>query len=409
MQIAIELPEYKRESSGNLGDLSGNPQKWEYLESIDPQMRSYSGESTISDIRISPLVQSKWSQGDADGGLCYNYYTPNNYVCGCVATAFAQLMHYHKHPTDGVGIKKFTISVGDSLREEDQIPQEKSLRGGDGSGGPYEWANMVLDPSQGLTTDQRQAIGALTHDAGVAVRMAYSPGASGAWLGYCDMEFVDTFGYSNSVYITDRDSGLDDPTLDRAINPNLDAGYPVLLGILSDAGGHAIVCDGYGYELSSVYHHLNMGWSGYQDAWYNLPDVDTKEGEYGYTFDLVHSIIYNVFVTGTGEIISGRITDETGNPITGAQVTATKASGGSYSDTTDENGIYALDKIPADSNYTISVSKTGYAFETKKSSTTTSTSSSIGNVWGVDFTGTEQSEPPPSPSLIPIYIPLLLN
>jgi hypothetical protein len=316
-------------------------------------------------------------------------------------------MRYHKHPTDGVGTPSFTIYV-------DGDEQDASLRGGDGSGGPYDWENMVLDPSQGLTEAQRQAIGSLTYDAGVAVRMQYTSNASGAWLGYCDMEFVDTFGYSNSAYIYDYEAGLDDPDLKKAINPNLDAAYPVLLGIKGDAGGHAIVCDGYGYELSAMYHHLNMGWGGYHDAWYNLPDVDTKTDDKGYTFELVHSVIYNIFVTGTGEIISGRITDEAGNPISGAQVTAIKASGGSYSETTDENGIYALDKIPADSEYTISVSKTGYAFETKTSetktsSTATSTSNSIGNVWGVDFTGTEQSEPPPSPSLIPIYILLLLN
>ena len=58
------------------------------------------------------------------------------------------------------------------------------------------------------------------------------------------------------------------------VNPNLDAGYPVLFGI-TGAGGHAIVCDGYGYNPSTMYHHLNMGWSGNDDAWYNLPTIDT--------------------------------------------------------------------------------------------------------------------------------------
>ncbi len=259
-----------------------------------------------------------------------------------------------------------------------------------------------------MTTAQRRAIGALTHDAGVSVRMSYTSSGSGAWMGYADQEFVDTFGYSNSIYSSDFDSGFDDPSLNRIINPNLDANYPVLIGVDAEGGGgHAIVCDGYGYELSAMYHHLNMGWGGYDDAWYNLPDIETHP----YTFYAVSDAVYNVFVSGSGEIISGRVTDEAGNPISGAAVTATRATGGTYSDGTDPNGIYALARIPSDSSFTISVSKSGYTFDSTTSSTGTSGSSAIGNVWGVDFTGTEESEPSPSepmPSLAPIY-ELLLN
>ena len=47
-------------------------------------------------------------------------------------------------------------------------------------------------------------------------------------------------------------------------DPNLDAGYPVLFGIQGpvSAASHEIVCDGYGYDNSTLYHHLNLGWSG---------------------------------------------------------------------------------------------------------------------------------------------------
>jgi hypothetical protein len=43
----------------------------------------------VSDIRVEPLIKSQWSQQTAGGGKCYNYYTPNNYPCGCVATTAA--------------------------------------------------------------------------------------------------------------------------------------------------------------------------------------------------------------------------------------------------------------------------------------------------------------------------------
>jgi len=404
MQRVLAQSENRTADPEGPEELSAHSRKWDYLASVEPGMR-YSGVSSIDDVWISPLVESRWSQGDDGGDLCYNYHTPNHYVCGCVATAMAQLMRYHTHPADGVGTPTFDIKV-------DGTSQTANLRGGDGAGGAYGWGDMVLDPGAGLTDAQRQAIGALTHDAGVAVRMSYAAGGSGAWLGYSDQEFVNTFGYGNSVYSYDFESatGFDDPSLNQMINPNLDAGYPVLLGIDAEGGGgHAIVCDGYGYELASMYHHLNLGWGGYEDAWYNLPDVAAG----GYTFYAVSDLVYNVFVSGSGEIISGRVTDESGSPISGASVTAARAGGGSYSDSTDANGIYALAKIPADADYTISVSKDGYTFSSSAAeSTGTSESSSTGNVWGVDFTGSEGDAPPPEPSepmptLAPLYQLLL--
>ncbi len=39
----------------------------------------------------------------------YNYYTPGNYRTGCVATAMAQLMRYHQHPTAPIGVLGFWI------------------------------------------------------------------------------------------------------------------------------------------------------------------------------------------------------------------------------------------------------------------------------------------------------------
>ena len=63
--------------------------------------------------------------------------------------------------------------------------------------------------------------------------------------------------------------------LNGMINPNLDSNNPVILGIDDSQGdGHAVVADGYGYKSSTLYHHLNMGWDGEDDVWYNLPNID---------------------------------------------------------------------------------------------------------------------------------------
>ncbi len=400
----------------------GTPQalaqrKWAWLsDAATGQEALEFGLPTISDVRVTPLVQSRWNQLTVDnswGGLpCYNYYTPYspsegvNHVCGCVATAMSQLMRYWQYPTTGVGTASFQIMV-------DGVYQSANLRGGNGTGGAYDWSSMVLDPLHysGITDAQRRAIGSLTSDAGVSVNMDYETaalGGAGADTLAAGHAFTNTFMYSNARTAYSG-SNIPDANRNAMVNPNLHAQYPVLFGITGN-GGHAIVCDGYGYNSSTMYHHLNMGWAGTNDAWYNLPNINTSYG----TWTSVYKCIYNVYKPGTGagsgEIIAGRVTDGT-NPISGAAVTASRTGGGSYSTTTDANGIYALAQVSSASNYTVSVTKAGFTFTPQIVSTTISIngvygnpSIACGNLWGVDFAGVVRKS-----GLAPLYELLLME
>lgn len=350
--------------------------RWKYLRNLADGSESPDGDagetglSGVSDVRVAPLVASTWDQDYVGIYTCYNYYTPNNYVCGCVATAMAQIMRYHQHPAAGVGTPSFTIWVND-------VEQSRSLRGGDGSGGPYNWSQMPLTPSGWtITTTQRRAIGALCHDAGVSVSMSYKSGASSAYTVDAAARLKDTFQYSNAVYLWWPGVGTE---LNRTLNPNLDAGYPCQLAI-SGEGGHSIVCDGYGYNCSALYHHLNLGWGGSQTAWYNLPTVDAGDG-----YNTVKACVYNIYVTGTGEIISGRVVDTDGMPIAGVTVTAT----GGGTAVTNARGIYALAKVPSNTAYTVTAFKSGWLFPSSQIVTTglSQNDSACGNRWGMDFTG----------------------
>jgi hypothetical protein len=171
------------------------------------------------------------------------------------------------------------------------------------------------------------------------------------------------------------------------VNANLDAGYPVIFGIKNTEAenGHAVIADGYGYDASTLYHHLNMGWEGVDDVWYNLPDVNYVPSGY---YDVIEGCLYNIFTSGTGEIISGRVTDVSGNPISEAMVTA---QGGRrrYTSVTNNRGIYAFVDVSSYATYRISVTKTGFTFdiqsvEIEKSGNSRSSS---GNKWGVNFVG----------------------
>ncbi|HEX2949138.1 MAG TPA: C10 family peptidase [Armatimonadota bacterium] len=389
MAIATSISDtHARSLSLKFAGQAENAQKrWAFLLAT-PAQRSMnrsvyaSALGSLSDVRVAPLVQTEWSQATTDdypnSPLCYNYYTPNNYVCGCVATAMAQLMYFHKYPTTGVdATQPFSITVDNTTRGE-------LLLGGDGNGGPYNWNLMPLVPSATPTLipeAQRQAIGALCHDAGTAAHMDYESDGSGAYMGDASSALKSVFHYTNAVLGSAYPNNIDVPNM---IDSNLDAGYPVLLGISGD-GGHAIVCDGYGYESSTLYHHLNMGWSGYDNAWYNLPDIQTTS----YNFNVVDECIYNTFPQGSGEIISGRVVNRAGNPVAGATVTAATSNGQTVeSVTTNANGIYALVQLADSTAYTISAAKTGMQSGPPRlvqTGLSQDNSYACGNMWGIDF------------------------
>jgi hypothetical protein len=343
------------------------------------------GLTTVPDIRIAPLTRTTWDQqtAAAEGtAACYNYYTPPNasgstanYPAGCVATAMAQLMRYYEFPSTAIGTAGFTIY-------SDGSPRTYSLRGGDGNGGAYVWSNMPLVPPGTPTSVQCQAIGALVADAGATVNMEYSAAGSSSALTDAKTALCNTFHYANAIkgWHQNLDIGAG---LVAMINPNLDAHYPVLLGITGSAGGHAVVADGYGYSASTLYHHLNLGWSGTSSAWYALPLIDTS----AYTFNIVNGCVYNAYTNGTGEIISGRVLDQIGRPVANATVTATRTGGATYTTSTDSQGIYALARIPSASSYAITITKTNYSSATTNISTGTSTdmTATSGNKWGTDL------------------------
>jgi len=343
--------------------------KWQQLLlASDKTEISKNGLSSISDVRVVPLVQSKWSQQTVNGLTTYNYYAPNNYPCGCVATAMAQLMRYHQYPTSGIGVQSHTIWV-------DGVSRTASTMGGNSSGGAYNWNSMPLVPTSSITTTQRQAIGALCYDAGVTVGMSYTSDFSGANTYVAASAFATSLGYQNARYAY-AGSGIYITQLNLIISSNTDAANPILLGITGADGGHAIVCDGYGYNSSTRYSHLNMGWAGSQDMWYALPNIGA-----GYNFDTVYKAVYNVFPTKSGEIISGRVLDASGNPVSGVSVSAAGKT-----DTTDAHGIYGLVGVSVGS-HTITASKSGYQTQTLTKTVTTSTNGgSCGNIADGNFT-----------------------
>lgn len=334
-----------------------------------------------SDVYVSPLVKTKWSQGEARGRPCYNRFTPENYVCGCTATATAQLMRFFAFPAGEVPAGTRTCKVDGVKRQL-------------GYGGyAYKW-DLMPDVPENVDYNEEawDEIGHLTRDAGVLLESTYTSGAGSAFVQ--DIPGVlKAYGYKNAVcyydYATESgalgpggdgrvhgDTGLHNATTRRnVILSNLDAGLPVVLGIqgytLGHVGddsyqaGHAIVADGYGFVDvegdQTEYIHLNMGWAGADDAWYNTPEIMTDEtgahaADTGFDFTVLSAAAYNVFTNATGEVLSGRVTYEDGRPAAGIIVSAggketVTGAGGTYGLILPANGRYDVSARSADGTY----------------------------------------------------------
>ena len=283
--------------------------------------------NAISDLRVPALLTSTWDQ---ERGAA-NYYTPpyeagaeSNYPCGCVALAGAQIARFWRFPTEARPQTNLVCYIAGTATTRTTL------------GGTYDWDTIPDDFLAGFTPAQRQAVGKLCYDFGVATRMDWDEEGSGTSGVMHQKAFPEVFGYANAMACFDPVSQvLAADVIERGILANLDAGCPVAIGI----DGHQAVADGYGYVSGTLYTHVNLGWDGVGDVWYNLPEIEV--GEFGYTSSILDEIVYNIFPEKTGELLTGRVLDADGQPVEGAAVTATSGND-MASATSGERGIYAL-------------------------------------------------------------------
>ena len=288
--------------------------------------RAVMSAPSVADIRVAPFLDTAWDQRMVGTNNVFNYYTPNNYHCGCVATATGQIMRYHEWPTTSVSALTSTCKV-------DGVSKTFKMKGG-----VYDWANMPKVPTSGITLTQQKAIGKLTYDIGCSVGMNWTSNGSSASIYRARLRLKDTFGFkscegvaftTNYVYSLAR--------CKRIVIPCLEYGSLVEMG-LSGSGGHAVVIDGYGYSDGDFYMHVNCGWGGSNNAWYCPSDLTMGP----YVYSAISGFIFSILPQKTGIIISGRVLSAGGAPIAHATVVLKDSTTVKATAVTDEKGIYAV-------------------------------------------------------------------
>lgn len=205
--------------------------------------------STDPTVIVSPMVTTKWNQ-DAP----YNNMVPTDCATGCAATALAQVLNYHKWPDTGVGTNTYTDRTYGTMTM-------------DFSKSTYDWDNMIDEYVDGQYTEaQGNAVAKLMLDCGMAINMQYGSTSSATLGGY--LNCTKFLKYDVQLYNRDDRSTADNIAL---VTEELNNGRPFIIGAQSLGGGHAFVADGYD---SNNFLHINWGWGGLSDAYFNLNYLD---------------------------------------------------------------------------------------------------------------------------------------
>lgn len=217
--------------------------------------------STVTKSDIAPMVTTHWNQDAPFNDQCPMIGNQRT-VTGCVATALAQVMNYHRWPAKGYG----TVSY-------EWRNQTLSMNLGATT---FDWDNMLNDYTSTATAAQNTAVATLMKACGYASQMDYalaSSGGSAASYLYSASSLVDNLYYDKGVRFLQRDYYTLGEWTDLVYG-ELAAGRPVpYSGSSATGAGHAFVFDGYS---QGDFFHVNWGWGGMSDGYFKLTALDPE-------------------------------------------------------------------------------------------------------------------------------------
>lgn len=225
---------------------------------------------------IGPLIESTtWGQSAPwNSEVPVDPTTGTRAAVGCVATALAQILNYWQYP------RSILFDASDDYTSATRrIPIDAS----DASITRIEYGEG------GFRNPDDEVMARLSYAAGVAVRMDYASAGSGAiptdaavvlaggWNPYPKPLHVGLLGYASAELHTCVNAHWGAPYYEtasqfyNALREDLAEGRPAMLTVKTGNSrvGHTLICDG--YDGATQRFHLNLGWGGYTDGWYALP------------------------------------------------------------------------------------------------------------------------------------------
>lgn len=227
---------------------------------------------------IGPLVKTNWNQSIPYYNLCPEIDGTKT-VTGCVATTMAQLMYYH-YAHNGFSAESTDIpGYTTTTKDKNKASYELTVSGLEAT--TFDWGKMIanytpINPETGKrylagNAEQRQAVAKLMRYCGTALHMQYGLSVNGGSSAYSEAipyALKTFFGYDGGIQHCYRKNYSYTDWV-NLIYSELVANRPVALGGQSAGGGHSFICDGYKYD-NADYFHINWGWGGSSDGYFQL-------------------------------------------------------------------------------------------------------------------------------------------
>ena len=217
---------------------------------------------SISRAPIAPLLTSKWNQSAPFNNLCPVYTGTTRAVTGCVATAMAQVMYYHKWPTSiSQTIPAYTTKTKGIYMpalSASGFPSMSAMKDyyfwNDDDASATAVAKLMLYCGQSLEMNYNNSSGAATANIGSALYKYFRYGPTARYL-------------SRENYTAEEWATI--------IYSELAAKRPVVYrGSAYSGGGHSFICDG--IDANGLFH-INWGWSGKSDGYFLLTNLNPDD------------------------------------------------------------------------------------------------------------------------------------
>jgi len=259
----------------------------DWFSFLNPELSSRGNKRFLPDTiarSSGPLLSTIWGQKSP-----YNYYAPRasggsggRAKTGCVAIAFAQILRYHKWPRAISGNYTYNDRSGDCTGNH-----SASKAGLD----PYNWSNMPPSITSRTQDSQKKEVGKLIYHCGVTVNANFEAKSTSAKSKRVVEALRDKFSYKSSN-LTSRLPSYTNSQWYKKIKTDIVNNRPVYYSFCRKKSQnkyacHAVVVDGMrnGNEI-----HINMGWGGSSNSWYDMSTVDTGTRQYKYK----HKAIFNI-------------------------------------------------------------------------------------------------------------------
>jgi len=257
-------------SEANLGNLQNSDRakkEWEKLEKFNFK-QTYKSKTTVEGL----LGLINWNQSKPYNSMCPEAEnTPNGYggrcPVGCSAISMLQIMKYYNWPFSGTG--SYTHYSDDNGGHGDfTVNFEENT---------YDWYSMPND-AEGPNDE----LAKICFHAGVAIKMYWTAGGSGASIVDVANSLITNFKYNENIELLEKDYYGEEEWKD-IIRDQINEKKPVVYVGYTDVSGHGWNCDGYQGE---DHFHMNWGWGGYGNGFYTLDALGTtatpgsSEGNY---------------------------------------------------------------------------------------------------------------------------------